>query len=402
MKIVGFETLHCDAGWRNFSFLKVTLDNGVVGWSEYQEGFGSPGVTTAIESLRQIVMGQDPRRIEAIYWDLYAATRPAAGGIAGEALGAIENALLDAKAKLYGVPVCDLLGGAIRDRLQLYWSHCGTWRVNWAEVHELPPVTSLDDVRALGREVRESGFGALKTNIFLFDREPISYAPGFNRPAGRPELNVDRGVIRGLIDELSAFRDGAGPEVEILLDLNFNFRTEGYLRLVEALAPLDLFWIELDTYNPEALALIRSRSTTTISSGETLFGIREFRPFFDRQAMDVAIIDAVWNGVWQSMKIANLAEAHEINVAPHNFYGHLSTMMNAHFVAAIPNFRIMEIDIDQVPWRDDLFTHVPQIEQGHLLLPDRPGWGTEPDERALEAHPARAANLNTSHFKSQD
>ena len=184
-------------------------------------------------------------------------------------------------------------------------------------------------------------------------------------------------------------REGAGPDIDILLDLNFNFKTEGYLQLVQALAPLGLFWIEIDSYDPKALALVRRRSTTPISSCETLIGLREFKPYFENQSMDVAIIDAVWNGVWQSMKIASAAEAYEVNIAPHNFYGHLSSMMNAHFVAAVPNFRIMEIDVDQVPWRDELFTAAPEIEDGYLTVPTTPGWGTEPIEQALEAHPPR-------------
>ena len=389
MKITAVETLHCDAGWRNFSFVKLTTDIGLVGWSEYQEGFGSPGVSAAIEGLAGQTIGQDPRNTEKIFWDLYASTRPAAGGVVAEAIGAIENALLDVKAKHYGVPVYEILGGAVRERIRLYWSHCGTYRVNWPEVHDYPPVGSLDDVKALGREVKEKRFTALKTNIFLFDRTPAGYFPGFNRPAGYPELNAERDVIDGLKAELEAFREGAGPDIDILLDLNFNFKTEGYLKIVDALAPLALFWIEIDSYKPQALALIRQRSTTPISSCETLIGLREFRPYFEHQSMDVAIIDAVWNGVWQSMKIAAMAEAHEVNIAPHNFYGHLSTMMSAHFVAAVPNFRIMEIDIDQVPWRDELFTIAPKIEDGYLILRKTPGWGTAPNEQALKAHPPR-------------
>jgi L-alanine-DL-glutamate epimerase-like enolase superfamily enzyme len=78
--------------------------------------------------------------------------------------------------------------------------------------------------------------------------------------------------------------------------------------------------------------------------------LREFLPYFREQAMDVAIIDAVWNGVWQAMKIAAAADAFEVNIAPHNFYGHLATMMNAHFAASAPNLRIMEVDIDRLPW----------------------------------------------------
>ena len=106
--------------------------------------------------------------------------------------------------------------------------------------------------------------------------------------------------------------------------------------------------IEIDSFDPAALAHIRRSVATPIASCESLFGRRGFKPFFEHYAMDVAIIDAPWNGVLETMKIAAMAEAYEINVAPHNFYGHLSTMMNVHFAAAVPNLRIMEIDIDRL------------------------------------------------------
>ena len=93
MKVTGIETLHCDAGWRNYSFVKLTTDEGIVGWSEYDEGFGSPGVTAAIEQLAERVVGQDVSAHERIYAELYCVTRPAAGGVVAEAMGAIENAL---------------------------------------------------------------------------------------------------------------------------------------------------------------------------------------------------------------------------------------------------------------------------------------------------------------------
>lgn len=105
--------------------------------------------------------------------------------------------------------------------------------------------------------------------------------------------------------------------------------------------------------------------------------------------MDVAIVDAIWNGCWQSMKIAAAADAHQMNVAPHNFYGHLSTMINAHFSAAVPNLRIMETDIDRLPWDEEIFTRLPDIRDGYLHLDDTPGWGTEPCEEALRSRPPR-------------
>jgi galactonate dehydratase len=401
-KVKALETLACDAGWRNYHFVKLTTDAGVVGWSEFDEGFGSPGVGNIIEHLAPRVLGQAVGEHERIYQELHAITRPGSGGVVAQALGAIENALLDAKAKTLGVPCYELLGGKVRDRIRVYWSHCATWRINRPSYYK-PAITDLDGVKAIGREVREKGFSALKTNIFLYEgsgKNPTGWRPGFAAPF-YPELNVERNVLANLRLHLEAMRDGAGPNVDILLDLNFNAKTEGYLKILREIAALDMFWIEIDSFSPEALALVRSRSPHPIASCETLLGVREFLPYFEAQAMDVAIIDTPWNGVWQSMKIAALAEAHEVNVAPHNFYGHLCTMMNAHFAAAVPNLRIMETDIDRLAWDDELVSHPPIYEAGQLILPDRPGWGTEPNEAAIRARPAKARGGLISEAKPQ-
>ena len=390
MKVKTIETLSCDAGWRNYHFVKLTTDTGIVGWSEYDEGFGAPGVTTAIERLGVRVVGQEVGAHERIYAELHSATRPASGGIIALAMGAIENALLDAKARGLGVPVYELLGGKIRDRIRVYWSHCATWRINHPS-HYKPAITDLDGVKSIGREVREKGFTALKTNIFTYDsnkRGAQGWRPGFGVPF-EPGLNVERNVLRDLVMHLEALRDGAGPDVDILLDLNFNAKTEGYLKILRAIAHLDIFWVEIDSFVPEALGYIRRRSPHPVSSCETLLGLREFMPYFREQAMDVAIVDTPWNGVWQSMKIAAAAEAHEVNVAPHNFYGHLCTMMNAHFSAAVPNLRIMETDIDRIAWDHELFDRVPEFVDGHLVMPDRPGWGIVPNEEAIRSRPPK-------------
>ncbi|MEO8856824.1 MAG: mandelate racemase/muconate lactonizing enzyme family protein [Burkholderiaceae bacterium] len=387
-KVTSVKTLSCDAGWRNYHFVKVTTDDGIVGWSEFDEGFGAPGVGTAIERLAPRVVGQPVGEHERIYTELYAITRPAAGGVVALAMGAIENALLDAKAKALGVPCYELLGGRVRDRIRVYWSHCASYRINQPKYFG-PAITHLDGVRAIGQEVRDKGFTGLKTNLFTYDADgsnPKGWRPGFGVP-NEPGLNVERNVLRGLRMHLEVLRDGAGPDMDLLLDLNFNARTEGYLKILREIADLDMFWIELDSYAPEALGYIRRQSPHPIASCETLLGVGEFLPYFREQAMDVAIIDIPWNGAWQSMKIANLAWAHEVNVAPHNFYGHLCTMMNAHFSAAVPNLRIMETDLDRLPWDHELFTHLPEFEQGHLVVPSRPGWGTEPIEEAIAAHP---------------
>ena len=288
------------------------------------------------------------------------------------------------------MPCYEILGGKVRDRIRVYWSHCATWRINHPAYYS-PPITDLDGVKAIGQEVREKGFSALKTNIFIYENgKPTGYRPGFGSPF-YPELNIDKKVLRNLRMHLEALDDGAGRDVDLLLDLNFHAKTEGFLKILREIADFDMFWVELDTYNPQALGYLRSHSRHPIASCETLLGLREFLPFFREQAMDVAIIDTPWNGVWQSLKIAAAAEAHEVNVAPHNFYGHLCTMMNAHFAAVVPNLRIMETDVDRIAWDHELFTHVPVIENGHLVMPDRPGWGTEPSEEGLKAHPVKKA-----------
>ncbi len=385
-RIATVETLACDAGWRNYYFVKIQTTDGVVGWSEFDEGFGNPGISDIIRQIAPRFVGECVGNHERVHSLLRAATRPGTGGVVGQALGAIENALLDAKAKILGVSCAQLLGGRIRETVPVYWSHCGTWRMS-RQPYYTPPIDHIDGVKALGAEVRERGFKALKTNVYTYKGgRPRGWAPGFGVPF-EPGLNVDRTLLRGVVEHLEALRDGAGPDVEILVDLNFNAKTEGYLRILRELDNQELFWVELDTFDADALSYMRSQSRQPIASCETLIGLGQFMPFLRQRAVDVAIVDLIWNGAWQSMKIAALADAHEVNVAPHNFYGHLATMMNVQFAAAVPNLRIMETDIDRIAWDDQLFTHLPEFENGSMIVPDRPGWGTEPIEEALRAYP---------------
>ena len=126
MRITKIETLKADGGWRNFSFLKLSTDEGLVGWSEYNEDFGATNATSdLIARFADIAIGMDPREVGKIAVSLRAITRMSIGGINHEAIAAIENACLDVKAKALGVPVCALFGGPFRDRVNLYWSHCG-------------------------------------------------------------------------------------------------------------------------------------------------------------------------------------------------------------------------------------------------------------------------------------
>jgi L-alanine-DL-glutamate epimerase-like enolase superfamily enzyme len=111
--------------------------------------------------------------------------------------------------------------------------------------------------------------------------------------------------------------------------------------------------------------------------------LRQYKPFFDQHSMDVAMVDVAWNGLAESRRIAALADVCEISVSPHNYYSHLCTLMSAHLCATIPNLRILEVDVDAVPWRDDLITVPIEIVDGHLVIPKRPGLGADLNEKEV-------------------
>ncbi|WP_289297761.1 mandelate racemase/muconate lactonizing enzyme family protein [uncultured Reyranella sp.] len=391
MKIKSYEIFRCDAGWRLFSFLKLVTDTGPVGWSEYNESFGSPGLSGVIENLMPSVVGMDPMDIELVNAVLATKSTQSRGGVVRQAIAAIENALLDIKGKALGVPVYQLFGGKLRDRIPVYWSHCGSYRMRNPDLCGTPAVRSYDDFMRTGEEVRKKGFTACKTNIAMeVDGKLRAYRPGFVVGKGFPERNWDAFIARSAAKTVEAFRAGVGPDVGIMLDTNFHFRTEGFKRIADAVGPTGLTWLELDIHDPRSIAMIREHAPCPIASGETLLERRDFRPYLEAYAFDTAIVDVIWNGFNESLKIASMADVYEVNVAPHNFYGHLASAISAHFCAAVPNFRIMEIDIDGVPWRDEIVDNPPVFENGDYLLPKGPGWGVEPNELAMRRHPPKS------------
>jgi L-alanine-DL-glutamate epimerase-like enolase superfamily enzyme len=385
MKVASIETLFCDAGWRPWIFLKTTTDDGLVGWAEVTDSHGSPrGIAGVVEDLGPLVLGRDPRAVERIYWDLYRHTRQSPGSIVQKALAGIENALLDLKAKALGVPVYELFGGPTRDAVPAYWSHCGTTRARAWDVAGTPKLDSYEAVRDLGREVAEAGYGAFKTNIVVPGDPPEVFMPGF---AGGGDTMRAAEIADALVRLLKAFAEGTGGTARPIVDLNFNLEPEGIVRVARALEPFDLVWLEVDLYDPAALAYVRGRVPMPICSGENLYTARGFRPYLEAGAMDVASVDVIWNGFHQGKKIADLAETFEVNCAPHNYYSHLATFISAQWCAAIPNVRFLELDVDDVPWREELTTAVPQLQDGAVAVPQGPGWGCDVDEDVAREHP---------------
>jgi L-alanine-DL-glutamate epimerase-like enolase superfamily enzyme len=174
MKVLQVKTLHADGGHKDYSFCKITTDGAIVGWSEYS---GNPGVDTLILGLGRSLVGRDPRAVDVISQRLRRQMQGNSfGGTAFMAIAALENALIDIKAKAVGLPVCDLLGGPIHHWLPVYWTQCGNcrldhgWNIGGGSNSGRPPVRSYADVTALGREaVTQHGFKSIKTMIFSFD-----------------------------------------------------------------------------------------------------------------------------------------------------------------------------------------------------------------------------------------
>ncbi|HEY7380464.1 MAG TPA: mandelate racemase/muconate lactonizing enzyme family protein [Gaiella sp.] len=385
MRLARLETLYCDAGWRPWIFLKGTTEDGLVGWSEITDSHGSPrGLAGIVEDLAPLVVGQDVRAVERIHWELYRHTRQSPGSVIQKAIAGIENVLLDLKAKALGIPVYELFGGPTRASVPLYWSHCGTTRARAWEVTGTPKLASYDAVAALGAEVVDRGYSAFKTNIVVPGEEPSVSMPGFGAGGGSAQAGE---IAAALVRLLEAFGAGTKGAAQPIVDLNFNLEPEGVLRVGRALEPFDLLWLEVDVFDPRALADLRRRLPMPVCSGENLYTARGFRPYLEAGAMDVASVDVIWNGFHQAKKIADQAETFEVSCAPHNYYSHLATLIAAQWCAAIPNARICEIDVDDVPWRDELVTAVPRVEAGELAVPSGPGWGADVVEAVLREHP---------------
>ncbi len=397
MRITEIETFVVDAGWRPWQFVAVRTDEGITGYGECSDGRNPYGIVGTITDFAPILVGRDPRPVEMIYWDLYRLARQSAGGIAAKAIAGIELALWDIKGKVLGLPVYELFGGPTRERQRVYWSHCGTSRARNYELVGAPPIDSYAAFTRLGAEVASKGFTALKTNAIIPGTPARTCGGGFGGPITDQTVPVE--ILRHLEKQLQAFTEGTGPDLEIALDLNFHYKPEAAVKICRVAEQFNMLWVELDMYEPHALREVKDGTTVPITSGESLFGLREYRRYFEARAIDTVMVDIPWNGFARSRDIAMAAESYELNVAPHNYYSHLATHHALHLCATLPNVRIMEIDIDDVPWKDELTGGPLTFEDGTLAIPAGPGWGVNLDEDVARAHvwePGRGPGFPTA------
>ena len=394
MRIANIETFIVDAGWRPWIFVKIEADDGTVGYGECSDGRSPHGIVGTIRDMSDLLIGADPLAFEMRYWDMMRRIRQSLGGIGAKAIAGVENALLDLKAKSLGISVVEMFGGPTRDDVRLYWSHCGSTRATNSDLLGTPPIRTLDDLATLGKEVVARGYTALKTNIILPGDPASLHFPGFGGRPGTTDQEVDRALLDHIVNQMGTFRDAVGPNIDINLDLNFNFKPESAMRIAQVLEQFDLLWLEIDMYDPEALLQIKQSTSTRICTGENLYYMRDYIPYFELHAADVFMIDVPWNGFSQSKKVGDLAEVYQLNVAPHNYYSPLATAASASLCAVLPNVRIMEMDEDDVPWKEDLVTVRPEIVDGYYIVPTGPGWGTDLNEEVAREHAWTGANAN--------
>jgi galactonate dehydratase len=373
MKITKVEPILCDGAWGAWVFVKIQTDEGITGYGECSDHRGMiSGLVGCIQDLGLTLIGRDPRPVEKLYADMYSFARQALGGVALKAIAGIDNALWDIKAKALGVPVYELFGGPHQDRIRTYWGHCGLYRHMISDVMKIPPVKTMEDVYDLGKEVVKRGFTALKTNIMF---------------TGMPDQASVKDNIEALTKIVSTFRDAVGDQVDICVDINTTFNNNGFIRVAKAMEPFDLMWLEVDSNDPAALLQMKESARMPICSGGFFSTAKAFNPFLENRSMDIAMIEVAGCGFTESRRIAALADVHEIVITPYNAVSHLSTFMAAQLCASVPNVKIMGMDVDGAPWKDDIVTEIPTIKDGYIQLSRKPGIGVELNEKEIAKHP---------------
>jgi len=355
---------------RNWIFVKVETDqDGLYGWGEATLEWKTRGVVGAIEDMAPMVVGRDPRDIthlievlnKAAFWPL---------GIYGlTAMSAIEQALWDIKGKVFDVPVWNLLGGKVRDRVRVY-THLGTGKIPIDRVTK-----DVSNYAESAAELAEAGYNAVK---FL----PIPYTHYDTEPA----------AVRHTEKLLRKVREAVGDDVDILLD--FHGRPESIraaLAYIEVIAPVKPMFVEepVQPGDPEAMRMISDRAGCAIATGERLITHREFEVLCNMKAVTYIQPDLCHcGGLTIGRQIAATAAANYIGVCPHNPMGPIAGAVGLHFGVSTPNFVILEEASGSVPWFDDVVdAQIERDAEGYWKIPARPGLGVEINEKEAAKHP---------------
>ena len=374
MKVTGIDTFLVKSLTRPWLYCAVRTDEGITGYSEFGVGDLAKGLTGLVEDLSRHIIGKDPRSVEQHYTNMVRSSRSAYGGATWMAIAGIELALWDVKGKAMGVPVHELVGGPTRSEQKVYWSHLVSFQSTNYKALGREPLRNYDDIKALMRMALDAGYDTVKTNIQIPGDPFRTISQGTTGPHDQV---LSRELQNAAVRQISAMREEAGPDAHICLDVNVNFKAEAQIRLGQALEPYDLMWMEIDNLDAESLRMVKNATRTPICSGEQKLGPLNYLELLQNRSMDFMKLDVQWQGFIPARRAANMAELFDINVAPHNYNSHLSNFQTMNLCASINNVRISESDPVQAPWREELFTVLPEVNNGMMKIPTGPGWGTE-------------------------
>jgi galactonate dehydratase len=337
-------------------FVKVSTDEGLVGYGEASNA--ARIAAAAVEELGCRLLGLDPSRIEQHWQFLYRTYHNVRGGpIATAAISGIEIALWDLKGKALGVPVYELLGGRCRDRLKAYGN-------GWADPSEDPQAVAASAVAAV-----ELGYDALKWD-----------------PFGPVNNVIEPEHLRKSIAEVRAVREAVGPDVELLIEAHGKLNVNNAIRAGRMLEELDPYWFEepVDPENVDAMAKVAAEINIPIATGERLYTKFGFRELLARQAADIIQPDVCHTGgILETKKIAAMAEAHYVPVAPHNPFGPINTAAAIQVDTCTPNFLVQEMIVRHLPVYRNMLTEPLELHDGYLEVPNRPGIGFELNEEFI-------------------
>lgn len=368
MKITRISSNVVNARMRNWIFVKVETDQpGLWGWGEATLEWKTRAVVGAIEDLSQLLIGQDPRRVEHL-WQIMHRQYFWRGGIVNcSAMSGIDQALWDIKGKEVGKPVCELLGGPVRDTLRLY-DHLGGGSLE-GMYKTIEPAQFADRLQ----ESLSKGFTAVKAMPIPVS-EPIESAKTLKHAAKCVE----------------AMRAAAGDDVDIMLDLHARTTPAAAIQFGRLLLDYNLYWYEEPCWpeHVEGLVEVARALPMPIATGERLVLRPQFREIFEKRACAIIQPDVSHcGGISEARRIAALAETYMISVACHNPQGPVSTMASLHVGFATPNYLIQEVVRKDVPWRDDVVTAPVGMKGGVAQVPTSPGLGIEINEQEAAKHP---------------
>jgi len=380
MKITGVRPWLVKAStsyWGEYLFVEVTTDEGVSGWGEITSTtkIANRALAAILKQVSHQIAGEDPSRIERLWHKLFRSfTYMGSRGAACECVSAIDIALWDIRGKVLGLPVYELLGGAVRDEIALY-TH-----------PDQSKFTSDAAVVAEITDIVKSGHTALK-----FD--PFPYQGDRERRDGYLDGMLSRADEKKAADLTALIRQTAGPGIEILIDAHGRFDVPTAIRLCRSLeeaGQIDWFEEPVPPESLDALKQVRDKVSAPISVGERAHTKWDFVPILEQKLADYIMPDVTWTGgITEMKKIANLAEGYYVPISPHDAGGPINVLAGAHVMMTVPNFYKLETSRWDLSGYNELMHTRLDNSNGALKLPRVPGLGIELNRDYLEDNEIR-------------